>query len=142
MSTPAIHPGFRHIGPFRKNATPDQDTREFVGDGTHILRVPGLKKLLGVTCEGGIEIPLEHSEQVVADAGGRLATDSFPMLLLDHLPDGCPILRRHEKSNDGLWQDRFSFFVKGEWDPKVAEEKAPHFTRDEKIVAAASKKTH
>jgi hypothetical protein len=142
LQPPSVHPGFRRMGRYHKDASPDENTRAFLGDGTPFLRVPGLRRVTRVVCEGGIEIPLEHSEQVVADAGGRLEMDAFPMLALDEAPDGCPILLRHEKSNDGLWQDRFAFFVSGEWDEAVVAEAVPHVTRDEKIIAAASKKSH
>lgn len=99
------------------------NTREFKGDGTPYLPVPGLISLApgdGAVRVGTLELPANLTYQVAVDATlQNLETRVEPTVVVRHAPDGTPVLLRNVRSNDGFWQPGMSVFVDGEWDEEV-----------------------
>lgn len=98
-----------------------KNVRQFVGDGTPVLKVPGLKEVTSVRV-GTADIPLTMTEQVPIDVDARRhETHEIALIKLDKAPDGTPILLRSIKSNNGMWQAGVPVFVGGKWEgEKVA----------------------
>jgi hypothetical protein len=91
------------------------NVREFTGDGTPYLKVPGLKSVSYVRV-GGTVVPLEH-EQAFPNPDDLRATVTETEKLIDLQFDAqkTPILLRSKQSNHGLWQAGVPVFVGGEW---------------------------
>lgn len=109
------------------------NSREFKGDGTPFLKVPGLRALAagdGAVRVGDLELPAVYTYRVPLDVSlTEFETRSEPLVKLDRAPDGTPILLRNKHSNDGIWQPGLSIFVDGEWDEEAAaESKAASFS--------------
>ena len=105
--------------------------REYIGDGTPELRVPGLTKVTQVVI-GRVNIPLEQDYKFPnnSDFAQKVHT-TLPVIALDVSEDGCPILLRSTHSNDGIWQDGHKIYVGGEWEddePKAEASAAPRVT--------------
>ena len=92
-----------------------KNVRQFVGDGSPVLKVPGLKEVTSVRV-GTADIPLTMTEQVPIDVDAkRHETHEIALIKLDKAPDGTPILMRSIKSNNGMWQAGVPVFVGGKW---------------------------
>lgn len=103
------------------------NVREFRGDGTPYLKVPGLLKLAegdGAVRVGDLELPATYTYQVPLDGSERpqMETRTEPMVILRNAPDGTPILLRNRHSNEGMWQDGVAVYVDGEWAPDAPSE--------------------
>lgn len=95
--------------------------REFKGDGTPFLKVPGCKSVDKVFV-GGVELPATVSHKFPLDADGKdLVAQEWPMYDLAADEAGTPTLLRSVQSNDGIWQDDVRITVLGEWE----DEKKP-----------------
>lgn len=93
------------------------NVREFIGDGTPFLRVPGLKKVLGVRI-GQMSLPLETTIKYPVDPQHTdMKTEKVALVQRDVLPDGTPVLLRNQMSNDGMWQQGQPIYVTGDWEP-------------------------
>jgi hypothetical protein len=90
------------------------NVRQFQGDGTPYLKVPGLERVTSIRV-GAQEIPLEIEQRFPKDGTLReLATVSTPLISLQTGPDGVPVLLRSKQSNDGVWQNA-PVYVAGDW---------------------------
>lgn len=95
--------------------------REFKGNGTPFLKVPGCKSVEKVFV-GGTELPATITQKFPVDADAKdLVSQEWPMYDLSPDETGTPTLLRSTVSNDGIWQDGISITVVGEWD----DEKKP-----------------
>ncbi len=98
------------------------DVRQFTGDGTAYLHVPGLVTVLGVRV-GEQEIPLSIEQEFPIDSTGkRTETVETPLIALVDSPSGEKILLRGMQSNHGIWQDGAPIYVKGEWEDEPEAE--------------------
>ena len=90
------------------------EVREFTGDGTGFLYVPGLKELqycrIGQTVLGKEKITVQMDN----DATNWQKVE-VPLAFLCEDNDGNPFLRRYAGSNDGIWQDGAIIKVGGVW---------------------------
>lgn len=90
------------------------EVREFTGDGSEFLYVPGLKQLLycrvGQTVLGK-ELMTVHMSK---DETDWQKTD-VPLAFLTEDNDGTPFVRRASWSNDGIWQDGATIKIGGVW---------------------------
>lgn len=92
------------------------EERRFVGDGTTALRTPGLKELYGIV-HAVVQLPLFDSFVVPMNANASEKKEiTMPMVIVVEMDDGCPAIIRSERSNDGVWQKDFDFFVYGLWE--------------------------
>lgn len=92
-----------------------KNIRQFVGDGTPLLKVPGLKEVTSVRV-GSADIPLSIEERVPTDPDAKLhQTVEVALIKLDKLEDGTPVLMRSVKSNNGMWQNGVAVYVGGKW---------------------------
>jgi hypothetical protein len=101
--------------------------REFKGNGTPFLKVPGCKSVDKVFV-GGTQIPASVTHKFPVDADGKeLISQEWPMYDLTADEIGTPTLLRSVQSNDGIWQDGVSITIVGEWDDekKPAKAKTP-----------------
>lgn len=93
-----------------------ENTREFKGDGTRYLKVPGCKRVEGVRV-GPAQMPATIAVEYPVDMSmRRLERKELPCWHLAHAADGTPILLRASMSNDGIWQDGVSIWVTGAWE--------------------------
>lgn len=92
------------------------NVREFVGNGTPYLEVPGLKKVQSVRV-GTMDIPLTFEQEFPVDpSGNRLQSVSAPLIALKRTPNGKQVLLRGIQSNNGIWQDGEKIYVQGDWE--------------------------
>ena len=97
-----------------------KNIRQFVGDGSPVLKVPGLKEDTSVRV-GTVDIPLTMTEEVPLDIDAkRHETHEIALIKLDKAPDGTPTLLRSIKSNNGMWQAGVPIFVGGKWGDEKA----------------------
>lgn len=91
-----------------------ENTRQFAGDGTPYLKVPGLLEVQRVRV-GRLEIPLtERLEFPVDNSGTQMFRTEDPLVALATGADGEPVLLRNTRSNDGIWQ-AVPIYVTGVW---------------------------
>jgi hypothetical protein len=97
--------------------------RQFVGDGTAYLKVPGLLSITAVRV-GTTDIPLTLKEEVLIDMSEAAKTEWHEHELIRFAMDvdGIPVVMRSIKSNDGIWQPGVNVYVAGTWadDPEGA----------------------
>ncbi len=120
---------FHKVEPVEKSERAAANFKEFKGDGSALLREPGLKKVNRVRV-GATELPKSIKESVPTDlTHSKFEEHEFDMYQLDVDGTGTPVLLRSIKSNDGLWQDGVSVYIDGEWekpaDGKKADAKKP-----------------
>lgn len=99
------------------------NVREFTGDGSPYLRVPGCLAVEEVRV-GALVLPDEHEYQVPVTLSDppQIETRFEPTYQLQHLDDGTPILLRNIHSNNGIWQSGAKVYVTGRWaEPVVSE---------------------
>ena len=111
-----------HEFPTAKDA-PDLGTaRVFTGDGSALLKVPGIVSVSQVRI-GDTILPLFEERTYPTDSTGTKFEDrEEKMLDIQTDPaDGTPTLLRSKLSNDGLWQAGQIVYVSGEWE----DEKKP-----------------
>lgn len=92
--------------------------RTFEGDGTRFLAVPGLKTLHGLFV-GGVPLPLAIEESYPDNATDNLPNQTvheIPLVAIDRMDDGTPVIVRSIKSNDGTWQRGVKVQVDGDWE--------------------------
>lgn len=102
------------------------NVRQFVGDGTPYLKVPGLSdgSIKSVRL-GNQYLPLEMTQSFPLNPQGTQFEDvTSPMILAAPGPDGVMILLRSIQSNDGIWQKDVPVYVQAEWDAAPAAETA------------------
>lgn len=99
------------------------NVKQFAGDGTPYLKVPGLKSVKSVRI-GTQVLPMEIKQRFPKDSTGKeLIETTSPMVQVQNGPDGTPILLRSIQSNDGVWQAGAQIFIQGDWeDDAPAEE--------------------
>ena len=100
------------------------ETREFKGNGTGQLRVPGLTELTAIRV-GPTRIPLRLDVKVPLNThfDTKIHTD-IPMVATSEDADECKVIHRGIQSNDGIWQEGAPIFVTGTWDdahPRMSE---------------------
>lgn len=106
---------FHRLDAITKQEKEAANVRVFEGDGSHILRVPGLVTLEGVRV-GPQSIPLTEDIEVPVDPQhSRKEIQSVSLVKLEVTPDGEEVLLRSLLSNDGLWQAGAKIYVAGEW---------------------------
>lgn len=89
-------------------------TREFAGDGSPFLRVPGLVSFTAVRI-GTTDIPLTERRKYPTNGSLTAFQDvDEPLFFLDRDAQG-PVLLRSEISNNGLWQSGQPVYITGEW---------------------------
>lgn len=95
------------------------NVREFKGNGTPYLPVPGLLDVTGVRI-GTQEIPLTLRQKFPESASNfaQKYDVELPLIQLVHDTNGQPILLRSQQSNNGVWQEGVTIYVAGEWDEK------------------------
>lgn len=124
VSTPSLS-GNRRFGMFASleglgaKQQLDSNTRFFQGDGSHYLLTPGLRKLTGIRL-GSMDMPLTITQRYQTDLIGNFYDETVPLVIMDTLPDGTPVLLRNVQSNDGIWQVG-QIYVTGEWDSQAAQ---------------------
>lgn len=90
-------------------------TREFAGDGSPYLRVPGLVTLEAVRI-GTVEIPLTEKRTYPTDGTHKnFEHVDEPLIQLERDHQGA-VLLRSILSNNGLWQSGQPVYVSGTWD--------------------------
>jgi len=106
------------------------ETRVFEGDGSIMLPVPGLKELLGVRL-GQRPMPMKEQRTWPLDPSHeQKVTVPLDLFLLDHLPDGSPVLLRNLCSNDSIFQSFEPFYITGVWDDAVEAPAVPAPVRE------------
>lgn len=111
---------FHHLGTLTQEDERSGRTREFAGDGTPFLRVPGLQKLEALRI-GNTEIPLEQKRQYPTDGTHtNFETVNEPLVSLQHDAQGA-VLLRSVLSNNGMWQSGQPIFVVGDWEDAQAQ---------------------
>jgi len=99
--------------------------REFLGDGTAYLRVPGLKEVKSVQI-GRTGIPLEQDYQFPHNSNFQQKVQiTFPFVSVQPGPDGVKVLLRSVHSNDGIWQAGQKIYVGGVWDDTPVTDDTP-----------------
>jgi len=116
--------GFHPIGDIAHKVAVNANTRRFQGEGTLYLKVPGLRSLESVSCDGHTW-PAKREVRYPVDLSDRRETMVLDMVHLTHLPDGTPVLLRSIVSNDGFWQAFANFDITGEWDEDVPAPEIP-----------------
>jgi hypothetical protein len=97
------------------------NTREFIGDGTPYLKVPGCVKVESVRV-GQQVIPLAEIRNYPTDATlQRFDQVTEPMIALEQGNDGTPVLMRSQLSNDGIWQKDKPVYVTAQWSDGQAD---------------------
>jgi hypothetical protein len=91
------------------------NTREFKGDGTPFLKLPGCVSITRVKV-GTTELPpyVTNKFPLDADAKEHVSSD-WPLYDLSTDETGTPVLVRSVQSNDGIWQEGVTISVTGEW---------------------------
>lgn len=99
--------------------------REFIADGTPVLRVPGMRltegplhTLHGVRI-GQTTIPISEDRLFPSNELGKRAIMKIPvasLLVRVEVDQGTPVLLRSETTNDGIWQKGETVRVRAEWD--------------------------
>ena len=91
--------------------------REFTGDGSHKLAVPGLIGEPTTVRVGSIEIPGRVSATFPDNRlNGQHVTTDMALIKVDRDSHDVPVLLRSQRSNDGYWQKGVKVHVWGEWD--------------------------
>ncbi len=113
------------------------NVRVFTGDGTPFLKVPGCKEVKSVRL-GNLNLPMVISQRFPLSADGKehVTVDS-PMVSLQNMADGTPVLLRNQQSNDGFWQKDVPVFVQGEWEEETKKSEAGSRKAEAKADAAA-----
>lgn len=92
-----------------------ENTRQFDGDGTPYLKVPGLMKVESVRI-GKTSLPLEMEMEWPTDPSlTTIQKAMVPFVVLEHTEEGEAVLLRSMQSNDGIWQKGQKIFVTGAW---------------------------
>lgn len=116
---------FHNVATIQEEKKAKSGLTAFVGDGTPVLRVPGLKEVKKLFI-GNEELPLKIKELQLVDSAGNTEPVEIDMVQLTKDAEG-EILLRNKKSNDGIWQDGQKFYIEGVFDtpktPKPAETK-------------------
>lgn len=97
-------------------------TRTFIAEGdpktaapgSPLLKVPGLRGLESVRV-GMTPIPLTEERLHATRVEHVKERVIEPLIRLERLPDGVPVLQRSVLSNDGIWQPGVTVYVTGEW---------------------------
>jgi len=111
-------------------------TREFKGDGTPILKTPGLKELHAVKI-GQQEIPLKEERTYPTDASGHnFEKVEEEITWREVLPNDEIAVCRSILSNDGIWQKDATVYITGEWE--VEPTQAAEAEQTEQSEAPAS----
>lgn len=127
-----MFPMFHPIEGLTQAETAAANVREFKGDGSPYLHVPGLKKLAGVRVGPQI-IPLEIEQRIPTSPSlTEFETVKTPLVVVETAPTGERILLRSIQSNNGIWQDGMPVYVAGEWDAEGGEEPATDPKKNEK----------
>ena len=99
--------------------------REFAGNGTPHLRVPGLVGDPTAVRVDMIDLPLRLKMSFPDNhLNGQTVHSDMQILRMETDSDGTPVLLRSMISNDGVWQKGHKVFVWGEWE-NAAEAPAP-----------------
>lgn len=121
-----------------------ENVREFVGDGTPYLKVPGLKDQPKSVRLGHTFLPMTITQDFPTGIPGRLESVTSPLYILQHQADGMPVLLRSQQSNDGVWQKDVPVFVQGDWEDSspltragITVEEAERLDAEEKAKANA-----
>ena len=99
--------------------------REFVGDGTESLSVPGLIGDPHSVRVGSTEIPLRVAASFQSNKlNGQTIETDLPLLMVTTNAHNTPVLLRAGFSNDGIWQKGARIYVWGVWaEAKIEEAK-------------------
>jgi hypothetical protein len=103
------------------------EVRIFVGDGSPVLKVPNLEKVLSVHV-GRTKVPLERDYKFPLNADAERkekVRTTLPHIVLDENEAGEKVLMRSKHSNDGNWQDGVKIYVGGEWSDSELPPAAP-----------------
>jgi hypothetical protein len=116
MLGPVGDSGFFHsVRNFAPLVADGVEVREFLGDGSAVLLVPGLQSLVSVQV-GRTPIDLTRDYQFPVNSDFyRKVTTTLPQAAVVAGDDGVPILVRSKHSNDGVWQKGETVFVGGIW---------------------------
>lgn len=109
-----------------------ENVRTFVGNGTNLLPVPGLRSLTSVRI-GDIAIPLSINEDAPVDSTGRTETNVVPLVRIVETREGV-MLQRGLRSNNGIWQQGANIHIIGVWGSKADAD------AEAKVKADAEKK--
>lgn len=100
--------------------------REFTGDGTPHLRVPGLVGDPGAVRVDRIELPTRLKMGFPDNhLNGQIIHSDMQILRVDSDTDGVPVLLRSIVSNDGIWQKGHKVFVWGDWEDLTGDVPKP-----------------
>lgn len=113
-------PPFADIKQLSDQNRQDARTRAFTGDGSKFLPVPGLLKYPErVQCRASDRtVDLQYRFEDHVHEGGQPVLISQAGFFLAHDNDR-PVLLRHERSNNGIWQKGVVFLVTGEWEARL-----------------------
>lgn len=105
----------RNIEQEELSAQERANTREFRGDGTPFLKLPGCISVSRVIV-GTVELPayVNNRFPLDADAKEHISAD-WPLYDLSTDETGMPVLVRSVQSNDGIWQEGVTICITGEW---------------------------
>ena len=99
-------------------------TRTFVGDGTPLLKTPGLKKVDGVMV-GNLSIPISIKEKYpTSPMLNEVSVVDEPLFAI-RVMDGETYLLRSLRSNHGMWQKDVEIRIMGDWDEDAATAPTP-----------------
>ncbi len=92
------------------------NVREFTGDGTPFLKVPGLKDQPTSVRLGHTVMPMTIKQKFPTAVPNQFEEFESPLYIVLQQADGMPILLRSQQSNDGVWQKDVPIFVQGDWE--------------------------